>query len=65
MRLDYGYGFERYGSYENWSSGWDVIVNGRDLGSGGSHEKTYDLPKSLLLAEKSVGMIAKGDPYVR
>ncbi|KAF9240268.1 hypothetical protein BU15DRAFT_74184 [Melanogaster broomeanus] len=26
VKLDYGYGFERYGSYEGWSSGWDVIV---------------------------------------
>jgi len=64
VELRYGYGFERYGSYEGWSSGWDVIVNGRDLGSGGSDEKTYNLPKSLLLAEHRLGTKARGDPEV-
>ena len=24
--LDYGFGFERYGGYEGWDSGWDVRV---------------------------------------
>lgn len=65
MKLDYGYGFERYGAYEGWSSGWEVTVNGKELHSGGSHQKTYNLPKSLLLAEHRLGMIAKGDPDVR
>lgn len=65
MKLDYGYGFERYGTYEDWTSGWNVTVNGRNLGSNGSMEKTYNLPKSLLLAEYKLGMIKKAEPDVR
>jgi len=56
VTLDYGYGFEEYGAYEGWASGWDVIVNGKNLGSTSSLEKTRNLPKSLLLAEYKLGM---------
>ncbi|KAF8651625.1 hypothetical protein AX16_004666 [Volvariella volvacea WC 439] len=65
VQLNYGYGFERYGAYENWADGWNVIVNGENLGSSGSQQKTYDIPKSLLLAEHKLGMKAKGDPEVK
>ncbi|KIM25532.1 hypothetical protein M408DRAFT_331095 [Serendipita vermifera MAFF 305830] len=61
VTLDYGSGFERYGSYESWDSGWEVSVNGRSLKSGGSIEKVYNLPKSLLLAESKLGIVAKGE----
>ncbi|KDR74430.1 hypothetical protein GALMADRAFT_141468 [Galerina marginata CBS 339.88] len=58
ISLDYGYGFERYGAYETWSFGWDVKVNGEYLGSRSSNQKTYNLPKSLFLAENKLAMIA-------
>ncbi|KAF4618873.1 hypothetical protein D9613_009656 [Agrocybe pediades] len=51
VSLDYGYGFERYGSYEYCRSGWDVEVNGVKYRSGGSMMKVYNLPKSIMLAE--------------
>ncbi|KAF8912256.1 hypothetical protein CPB84DRAFT_1841925 [Gymnopilus junonius] len=31
IKLDYGYGFERYGAYEGWADGWEVTVNGKNL----------------------------------
>ncbi|KIJ65293.1 hypothetical protein HYDPIDRAFT_88995, partial [Hydnomerulius pinastri MD-312] len=64
VKLDYGYGFERYGAYEDWRSGWDVTVNGKVYASGGNHVKTYNLPKSLLWAESQMGLKHKGDPDV-
>ncbi|KAF8073325.1 hypothetical protein FPV67DRAFT_1477363 [Lyophyllum atratum] len=56
IRLEYGYGFERYGMYDGWTDGWDVFVNDLNLGSAGYDEKTYNLPKSVLLAEHKLGM---------
>lgn len=64
VKLNYGYGFERYGAYDGWASGWEVEVNKRSLGSVGSHQKTNDLPESLLLAESNLGIKAKGSPEV-
>ncbi|EEB92281.1 hypothetical protein MPER_09235 [Moniliophthora perniciosa FA553] len=58
VKLEYGHGFERYGTYEGTDSGWDVTVDGRDLARG----KRRNLPKSLLLAELSVGITSKGAP---
>jgi hypothetical protein len=62
VTLDYGYGFERYGAYEDCRSGWDVTLNGRKLLRWS--DKTYDLPKSFLIAERELGIVAKGDPAV-
>ena len=42
--------------YDGWTDGWDIIVNGIDYGSKGYDEKTYNLPKSLLLAEHKLGI---------
>ncbi|KAF8073322.1 hypothetical protein FPV67DRAFT_1736479, partial [Lyophyllum atratum] len=56
IRLEYGYGFERYGMCDGWTDGWDVFVNDINLGSAGYDEKTYNLPKSLLLAEHKLGI---------
>ncbi|KAK7039265.1 hypothetical protein VNI00_010170 [Paramarasmius palmivorus] len=58
VTLEYGHGFERYGTYEMDSDGWDVKVNGRDL----AHRRRYNLPKSLLLAELTLGITSKGAP---
>ncbi|ESK83107.1 hypothetical protein Moror_6055 [Moniliophthora roreri MCA 2997] len=58
VKLEYGYGFERYGAYEGPDSGWDVTVDGRDLARG----RRRNLPKSLLLAELSAGITSKGAP---
>ncbi|KAF9224529.1 hypothetical protein BS17DRAFT_702542 [Gyrodon lividus] len=64
VKLDYGYGFERYGAYDGWTSGWDVTANGHTHRSPGSRVKTYDFPKALLWAESQVGLTHKGDPDV-
>ncbi|KAH7883472.1 hypothetical protein F5I97DRAFT_1815357 [Phlebopus sp. FC_14] len=64
VKLDYGYGFERYGTYEGWSDGWDVTVDGKEYRSHGNMEKTFDIPKALLLAEKRMGLKKAGDPDV-
>lgn len=65
VKLEYGYGFERYGAYEDWRSGWNVTVNGKKLHSCGSTEKTYAIPMALLLAEHKLKIKSKGDPHVR
>ena len=66
--LDYGSGFERYGGYEGWYSGWDVRVPG-ESGSPPSknvgHARVYNLPKALLLKEARTGMKTAGDALVR
>ncbi|KAJ7681354.1 hypothetical protein B0H17DRAFT_1231023 [Mycena rosella] len=56
VSLIYGCGFERYGSYENWRDGWDVSVDGHDVGHGRGH----DLPKFIMLAELKQGVATKG-----
>ncbi|PPQ88980.1 hypothetical protein CVT25_005079 [Psilocybe cyanescens] len=36
--------------YDRWTDGWNVVVGGIDYRSRGCDVKTYNLPKSLLLA---------------
>ncbi|KAF8555312.1 hypothetical protein OG21DRAFT_922427 [Imleria badia] len=66
VSLDYGHGFERYGCYEGWDSGWDVRVpDGSGYPPGPSkyvgHARVHDLPKALLLEEAHTGLRAAGD----
>ncbi|KAF7986241.1 hypothetical protein HWV62_38705 [Athelia sp. TMB] len=61
ITLDYGYGFERYGWYDGWGSGWDITASGRQLHSSGSMQKTTNLPEALLLAEHRLGIAAEVD----
>lgn len=61
VQLEYGHGFERYGSYECDGSGWDVKLDGEVVSNGG---RTPDLPKAVMLAERSQQLRRKGDPDV-
>ncbi|KAF9557010.1 hypothetical protein CPC08DRAFT_710735 [Agrocybe pediades] len=58
VSLNYGYGFERYGSHDDWRSGWEVEVNGVKYRSGSSTVPVHNLPKSILLAEEQLGLPA-------
>ncbi|KAF5385615.1 hypothetical protein D9757_006800 [Collybiopsis confluens] len=60
IRLNFGYGFERYGRHESDSDGWDIELNGVILCS--DSETTFNLPKSILLAEMQSGLIWKNSP---
>ncbi|KAI0785748.1 hypothetical protein C8Q75DRAFT_308124 [Abortiporus biennis] len=58
IHLNYGYGFERYGAYENTRDGWDIEHNGVVLCSDGIGAN-FDLPKALLFAELQRGRTYK------
>ncbi|THU85732.1 hypothetical protein K435DRAFT_685020 [Dendrothele bispora CBS 962.96] len=61
IRLNYGHGFERYGSYETTRSGWDRTLQ---ICSDGQ-EANYNLPKAILLAEKNRSLTWVGAPEVQ
>ncbi|KAF5346604.1 hypothetical protein D9758_013480 [Tetrapyrgos nigripes] len=63
IRLNYGYGFERYGGYDDQKSGWDIKLDDKILCSDG--QKTWDLPKSILFAELTQKITWKGAPEVQ
>lgn len=67
--LDYGHGFERYGCYEGWDSGWEVRDEfgypPRSSQHGIGQARVHDLPKALLVKEARTGLKVAGDPLVR
>lgn len=63
--LDYGYGFERYGGYEGWYSGWDARIPDGSTRKSVGHARVYNLPKALLVEEARAGLKTAGDALVR
>ncbi|KAK7471089.1 hypothetical protein VKT23_002504 [Stygiomarasmius scandens] len=62
IHLNYGHGFERYGSHECNSRGWSITLNKMMICF--DTQKTQDLPKSVLLAEENRNITRVGAPEV-
>ena len=66
VHLDYGHGFERYGSHDDFDSGWNVSVpDGFGASKHVGSASVHDLPKALLLEEARAGLRTAGDTLVR